>query len=114
MTIQAKLLCAIAVTGVAALVASAWIDLKERIIPNELAGLAAASGLGMSLILRPDETWISMLVAVMALPGLGIMAHYGMIGGGFWWTVLFDALAIASLVIGVNLVADGVYGALND
>ena len=37
-----------------------------------------------------------------------------MIGGGFWWTVLFDALAIASLVIGVNLVADGVQGALND
>ena len=39
---------------------------------------------------------------------------HGMIGGGFWWTVLFDALAIASLVIGVNLVTDGVQGALND
>ena len=24
-----------------------------------------------------------------------------------WWTVLFPALAIASLVVGVNLVADG-------
>lgn len=37
-----------------------------------------------------------------------------MISGGFWWTVLFDALAIASLVIGVNLVADSVQAALND
>ena len=46
--------------------------------------------------------------------GLSISSNYGMIGGGFWWTVLFDALAIASLVIGVNLVADGVQGALND
>ncbi|TSE04083.1 ABC transporter permease [Mesorhizobium intechi] len=46
--------------------------------------------------------------------GLSISSNYGMIGGGFWWTVLFDALAIASLVIGVNLVADGVHGALND
>ena len=31
---------------------------------------------------------------------------YGLIGGGYWWTVLFDGLAIASLVIGVNLIAD--------
>jgi peptide/nickel transport system permease protein len=46
--------------------------------------------------------------------GLSISSNYGMIGGGFWWTVLFDALAIASLVIGVNLVADGVHGALNE
>jgi peptide/nickel transport system permease protein len=46
--------------------------------------------------------------------GLSVSANYGMIGGGFWWTVLFDALAIASLVIGVNLVADGVQGALDD
>jgi len=46
--------------------------------------------------------------------GLSISSNYGMIGGGFWWTVLFDALAIASLVIGVNLVTDGVQGALND
>lgn len=46
--------------------------------------------------------------------GLSVSANYGMIGGGFWWTVLFDALAIASLVIGVNLVADGVQAALDD
>ncbi|TIX55503.1 MAG: ABC transporter permease, partial [Mesorhizobium sp.] len=31
-----------------------------------------------------------------------------------WWTVVFDALAIASLVIGVNLTADGLHGALDD
>ncbi|MBX5137683.1 ABC transporter permease [Rhizobium lentis] len=46
--------------------------------------------------------------------GLSISTNYGMIGGGYWWTVVFDALAIASLVIGVNLVADGVHGAFND
>ena len=37
--------------------------------------------------------------------------HYGLIYGGFWWTVLFPALAIATLVIGVNLIADGVASA---
>jgi peptide/nickel transport system permease protein len=45
--------------------------------------------------------------------GLSISSNYGMIGGGYWWTVLFDALAIATLVIGVNLVADSVQGALD-
>jgi peptide/nickel transport system permease protein len=45
--------------------------------------------------------------------GLAISANYGMIAGGYWWTVLFDALAIASLVIGANLMADGIEGALD-
>ncbi len=43
--------------------------------------------------------------------GLAIADSYGLINGGFWWVVLFDAFAIASLVVGVNLVADGVQGA---
>ena len=46
--------------------------------------------------------------------GLSVATNYGMIGGGFWWTVLFDALAIATLVVGVNLVADGTGAALRD
>jgi peptide/nickel transport system permease protein len=45
--------------------------------------------------------------------GLGISENYGLIPGGFWWTVLFDAFAIVSLVVGVNLFADGVKGALD-
>lgn len=37
--------------------------------------------------------------------GLAIAENYSLIGS-FWWTVLFDAAAIASLVIGFNLVAE--------
>jgi len=44
--------------------------------------------------------------------GLAISENYGMISGGYWWTVVFDALATASLVVGVNLVADGIQGAM--
>jgi peptide/nickel transport system permease protein len=40
--------------------------------------------------------------------GLQVAEHYGLINGGFWWTVLFPAAAITSLVVAVNLVADGV------
>ena len=45
--------------------------------------------------------------------GLAIAENYGLIGGGYWWTVLFDAIAIASLVVAVNLVADGLQQALD-
>jgi peptide/nickel transport system permease protein len=40
--------------------------------------------------------------------GLAVSESYGLINGGIWWPVLFNTLAIASLVIGVNLAADGV------
>jgi peptide/nickel transport system permease protein len=38
--------------------------------------------------------------------GLAIAENYSLIGS-YWWTVLFDAAATASLVVGVNLVTDG-------
>ena len=40
--------------------------------------------------------------------GVQVAEHYGLISGGFWWPVIFPALAIALLIIGVNLIADGV------
>ena len=39
--------------------------------------------------------------------GLALSESYTLMAGGAWWTVVFDAAAIASLVVGVNLVADG-------
>ena len=39
--------------------------------------------------------------------GVQISEHYALISGHFWWPSLFPALAIASLVVSVNLVADG-------
>jgi peptide/nickel transport system permease protein len=45
--------------------------------------------------------------------GLAVADNYALINGGYWWTVLFDAVAIASLVVGVNLVADGMQRALD-
>jgi peptide/nickel transport system permease protein len=41
--------------------------------------------------------------------GIAIAENYSLVGS-YWWTVLFDAAATASLVVGVNLVADGLAG----
>jgi peptide/nickel transport system permease protein len=40
--------------------------------------------------------------------GLQVFEHYGLVSGGYWWPVLFPSLAIATLVIGVNMIADGI------
>jgi peptide/nickel transport system permease protein len=58
--------------------------------------IAALSFLGFG-ISPPAPDW-----------GLEISSNYGQVTAGFWWEVLFDALAIASLIIGVNFVSDGV------
>ena len=46
--------------------------------------------------------------------GLMVKENYGLLAGGsYWWTVLPPALAIATLVIGVNLIADGLQQVLD-
>jgi peptide/nickel transport system permease protein len=45
--------------------------------------------------------------------GLALSESYTLMAGGAWWTVVFDAAAIASLVVGVNLIADAVQGAVD-
>ena len=40
--------------------------------------------------------------------GADIAANYGVLAAGYWWETLFPALAIASLIVAVNLVTDSV------
>jgi peptide/nickel transport system permease protein len=62
--------------------------------------VAALSFLGFGIQL-PSPDW-----------GLEISQNYGQVAAGYWWEVLFDALAIASLIVGVNFVSDSVEGVL--
>ena len=39
--------------------------------------------------------------------GLQIKENYVILNGGYWWPTLFPALAIALLVVSINLIADG-------
>jgi peptide/nickel transport system permease protein len=40
--------------------------------------------------------------------GSDIAANYGVLPAGYWWATLFPALAIASLVVAVNLITDSI------
>ena len=47
---------------------------------------------------RPTGRWIS-------------TTNYGVVPAGYWWEVLFDALAIATLVVSVSLISDAIQAA---
>jgi prepilin peptidase CpaA len=68
--------------GLVALFACAANDLTHRIIPNRWVVLIAVSGLAQGLALRPELVWISLLAAAITLVGLGVLAHFDLIGGG--------------------------------
>jgi peptide/nickel transport system permease protein len=44
--------------------------------------------------------------------GQDISANYGVVPAGYWWEVVFDAAAIATLVVSVSLISDAVQGVL--
>ena len=46
--------------------------------------------------------------------GLSVSEEYTNMIGGIWWPTLFPALAIASTVIAVNLIADSLQSVLNE
>jgi peptide/nickel transport system permease protein len=50
----------------------------------------------------PDPNW-----------GSEIYNNFGEVTAGGWWEVLFDALAVASLVVGVNMIANSIESALD-
>ncbi|HET7248083.1 MAG TPA: ABC transporter permease [Streptosporangiaceae bacterium] len=58
--------------------------------------IAALSFLGFG-VQQPTPDW-----------GADINANYGVLPAGYWWMTLFPALAIASLVIAINLVTDSI------
>jgi len=44
--------------------------------------------------------------------GGDISVNYGLITAGYWWETLYPAVAIATLVVAVNLIADSISGVL--
>ncbi len=74
------------------LAVSAGTDVRHQIVPNKAVIFVAAAGLGLSLVSRPESTWVSLLVSVVVLCGLGILAHSDFLGGG-------DAKLIAAVTL---------------
>jgi peptide/nickel transport system permease protein len=86
-----------------------------EILPNVLPPIVVETTVRLGYAIFAVAT-LSFLGFGVAPPsadwGLALSESYSLMTGGAWWTVVFDALAIATLVVGVNLIADSVQGAL--
>jgi peptide/nickel transport system permease protein len=90
--------------------------LFAEILPNVLPPIVVEAGvrLGYAIFTVATLSFIGFGIQPPSPDwGLAVSESYGLIDGGIWWPVLFNALAIASLVIGVNLAADGIQAAVD-
>ncbi|WP_206997534.1 ABC transporter permease [Trinickia mobilis] len=95
---------------------SAVYIMFAEILPNVLPPIAVEANVRLGYAIFAVAT-LSFLGFGIQPPsadwGLALSESYTLMAGGAWWTVVFDALAIATLVVGVNLIADSVQGVLD-
>jgi peptide/nickel transport system permease protein len=88
----------------------AWIMFVE-ILPNVLPSILVefTVRLGYAIFTVATLAFLGFGVNV-STPNWGsdIFNNYGVLGAGYWWETLFPALAIASLIIAINLVTDSI------
>lgn len=74
---------------------AAVIDLRKRIIPNELVLLVALGGVAVQIGL-PQPLWAGVVAAAAVLIGFGLLSGAGLIGAG-------DAKLIAAATLSIPL-----------
>jgi peptide/nickel transport system permease protein len=87
-----------------------------EILPNVMPPIAVEAGvrLGYAIFTVATLSFIGFGIQPPSPDwGLAVAESYGLINGGIWWPVLFNVLAVASLVIGVNLASDGIKAAVD-
>ena len=89
--------------------AGAWSVMFVEILPNVLPAVLVEFSVRLGYAIFAVAT-LSFLGFGIQPPtpdwGSDIAANYGVLAAGYWWETLFPALAIASLVVAVNLITD--------
>jgi prepilin peptidase CpaA len=94
------------------LLASSLIDLKHRIIPNELVILVAVCGLSACLLTRPSEVGWSLLIAAGVFIALAFCYRCNWLGGGDVKLISALTLAVPVHQVGPLIVDISVAGAV--
>ena len=89
--------------------AGAWSVMLVEILPNVLPAILVEFSVRLGYAIFTVAT-LSFLGFGIQPPtpdwGADIAANYVVLGAGYWWETLFPALAIASLIVAVNLITD--------
>ncbi len=94
------------------LVATAGIDLRRRIIPNELVALVAVGGVALNGLLRPGSILLSLLFCLVVLLALLVFAHFNVLGAGDAKLIAAATLLVPPERIGLLLLAIALAGGL--
>jgi peptide/nickel transport system permease protein len=82
-----------------------FIEIAPNVLPVALVEMTVR--LGYAIFFVASLSFIGFGIQPPSADwGIAVAENYSLIGS-YWWTTLFDAAATASLIIGVNLVADG-------
>jgi len=89
--------------------ASPWSVMFVEILPNVLPAVLVEFSVRLGYAIFTVAT-LSFLGFGIQPPtpdwGSDIAANYGVLAAGYWWETLFPALAIASLIVAINLITD--------
>jgi peptide/nickel transport system permease protein len=86
-----------------------WTVMAVEILPNVLPAVLVEFSVRLGYAVFTVAT-LSFLGFGIQPPtpdwGSDIAANYGVLAAGYWWETLFPALAIASLIVAINLITD--------
>jgi peptide/nickel transport system permease protein len=89
--------------------AGAWSVMVMEILPNVLPAVLVEFSVRLGYAIFTVATLSFLGFGIQPPPpdwGSDIAANYGVLAAGYWWETLFPALAIASLIIAINLITD--------
>lgn len=93
-----------------------WRILFSHILPNAIRGATAQTGLRMAWAVRISATLAFIGVGIQApAPEWGVMIRQGaeFVISGQWWVATFPGLALVGIVLGFNLLGDGMQDLLD-
>jgi peptide/nickel transport system permease protein len=87
-----------------------------EILPNVLAPIGVEMTVRLGYAIFTVAT-LSFLGVGLQPPspdwGLAISENYALVSGGFWWPVVFNSAAVASLIVAVNLITESAHEAVS-
>jgi len=93
-----------------------WMIVLRHVLPNVLGPVLVIATINLAIAIIIEATLSFLGVGIPATqPSLGTLIRVGnnYLFSGFWWITLFPALALAILVLAVNMLGDWMRDVLN-
>ena len=93
-----------------------WKIMMQHVLPNVMGPVLVLATLGLGIAILTEATLSFLGVGLPATePSLGALVRIGQnfLFSGEWWIVAFPSVALATLILAVNILGDWLRDALN-